>query len=91
MKLEEINALYEKAYANVGPEQADLLWQSWAGRAANAWPALYREMVAARAWRDAINLRILVFNGVTVVSVNHDVNEIGLVDEYDAARRETDK
>lgn len=56
----------------------------------NAWPQVYRELMAARAWRDAINLRILVFNGVTVVSVNHDVNEIALVDAFDAARKETE-
>ena len=79
MKPEEINALYKKAYSNVGPEQADLLWQSWAGRAANAWPALYRELMAARA------LRHRALNGDDHAEVS------ALMDEYDAARLETDK
>lgn len=87
MKLEEINALYEKAYANVGPEQAALLWQSWAGRAANSWPALYRELMAARAMRDKAVLGTVVSAGDVLV----DTRLRGFIDEYDAARRETDK
>lgn len=85
MKPEEINALYEKAYSNVGPEQADLLWQSWAGRAANAWPALYREMVAARAMRDGMyQASDALFNGYVIDGLEE-------VDAYDAARKETDQ
>ena len=90
MKLETLDILNRKAYAAVGdiaPEDRLDALHHFRSTVGKMWPAIYRELMAARAMRDKAVLGTVVSAGDVLV----DTRLRGFIDEYDAARRETDK
>ena len=90
MKLETLDILNRKAYAAVGditPEDRLDALHHFRSSVGKMWPVIYRELMAARAMRDAMDRAELLQD----VMDGYILDTTEPVDAYDAARRETDK